>query len=157
VNRTINGDTTSNKAHTNSLHAGLNVMSDHPLGLGLGTSPDIGDRFNVTNTVTSENYYLQVGDTVGVFNLALFVALMLVLIVEAQRAIIPGPEGALSGAAAGALVGLSVSAFFLHAWASSEMAWILWSAAGASLGVATAEHQRGVPPYPGRLVGSPTG
>jgi hypothetical protein len=135
----VSGTDQSTQGHLKSFTTGINDIIATPLGRGLGTAPGAGTRTDAYGRVTSENYYLQVGDELGVFALIPFVlltGLMLRRLFRSQRA---GPGGALSGAMWTSGVGLALGAFLLHVWAGFVVALTFWPLAGAVIGIADAE------------------
>lgn len=129
------GDESSNEAHREGFWDGLATVAEHPLGEGVGTSAGIGQRFGTATTV-SENYYLQVGNELGVLGAALFVALVALVNRELRRARDRTGDAVTSGARSGFL-GVSVAAFFLHSYANQAIAWTAFGVAGAGLATAT--------------------
>jgi hypothetical protein len=105
----------SSAGHLTGLSTGLSTVASHPLGQGLGTGAGTGQRFHVTDTTIPENYYLQIGDEVGVLPMLVFIALTVVLLVRLRRAARADDEPLMTAAWAGG-VGLAVSALFLQTW-----------------------------------------
>lgn len=108
--------------------AGQNAIediADNPLGEGPGSAGP-ASFYNDEQTKIAENYYLQVGQEVGLIGLVLFVAINLLVASSLwrQRASI------WSGVLFVSWVGLSLSALFLHTWAQDEISLIWWGLAG---------------------------
>ena len=127
-------DDSSIEGHWNSFHYGVDTLIAYPLGQGLGTSAGVGQRF-AGNTKTSENYYLQTGNEMGVVTLLAFVGTTLLMLGGLRRAT-QSSEDEVSAAYWGAGVGLAVGAFFLHTWVVLPVAWTFWAGAGAVMGSA---------------------
>jgi hypothetical protein len=125
----------SSAGHLSGFSGGVSTLASHPLGQGLSTGAGAGQRFHVTNTTIPENYYLEVGDEIGLLPMIVFVALTIVLLVRLRRA---GREDddPLTTAAWAAGVGLAISALFLQTWVDFGVAWTYWGIAGAVLGLA---------------------
>jgi hypothetical protein len=125
----------SSAGHLSGLSGGLKTVASHPLGQGLSTGAGAGQRFHVINTTIPENYYLEIGDEVGILPMVVFIALTIVLLVRLRRAA-RGDDDPLMTAAWAAGVGLAVSALFLQTWVDFGVAWTYWGIAGAMLGLA---------------------
>jgi hypothetical protein len=133
-------DEGSTTAHQEGFFNGVSVISEHPLGQGLGTSAGVGQRFSTASSV-SENYYLQVGAETGVLGLALFVGFVLLVSRELRRARDQSGDPLVTGARAG-FVGIAVAAFFLHAFNNQTVAWSAFAVAGLALGVTVGSRDR---------------
>jgi O-antigen ligase len=131
------GSDVSAQAHVTAFRAGVDAIVQHPLGRGLGTQPGIGSRFGVNGTVTAEDYYLGLGDEVGVVSGVLFIAVVVLLLVELRRrARASGAVGSFAGAVWAAGMGLAVGALFLHIWLDVALSLSFWGVA------ALASHDR---------------
>jgi hypothetical protein len=134
IGATFSSSDQSTTDHRNSLQVGLDTIRHAPLGLGLGTAPVIGDRFNVAGRVTSENAYLQVGNEVGVETMVVFLAMLGVLLGRLRRAAThEGRDGAWATAAFAAGSGLAIGGLFLHIWADFPTAVVFWVVGGLCL------------------------
>lgn len=130
----IAGKESSAQDHLTSFRVGVQTVARHPLGQGLGTGPAVAQRFDLTGRVTSENYYLQVGDELGVHTMLAFVAftnLLLRRLKEAAR--VPAPPLDTASAVRAAAVALAIGAFLLHIWQDFSVALTFWSVAGVTL------------------------
>jgi hypothetical protein len=125
----------SSAGHLSGFSKGVSTLVAHPLGQGLSTGSGIGQRFHVANTTVPENYYLNVGDEIGVLPMIVFIALTIVLLVRLRRAARENDDP-LTTAAWAAGVGLAVSALFLQPWVNFGVAWTYWGIAGAVIGLA---------------------
>ncbi|CAN5753234.1 hypothetical protein BH24ACT3_BH24ACT3_01960 [soil metagenome] len=123
------GEDESTADHLRGLTTGLELLTDEPLGRGLGTAAGIGQRFEVPGTVVPENYYLQVGNEVGVHAMVAFIALGLLLVLRLGRASRFG-LGSHASALQGCAVALAVGCMFLHVFANLAVAWPVWLLAG---------------------------
>lgn len=149
-----NGTDQSSTGHVKAFTIGVDGIVNSPMGRGLGTAPGIGQRYNVTGEIQSENYYLQVGDELGFpafLAFILFTVLSLKRLARAQRA---GPGAVLASAIFDAGVGLAVGAFLLHVWADFTIAVTFWALAGVVVSLAD-EAETGAPPSVGALVVAP--
>lgn len=130
---TFSGDESAQGHRTSSLAAVGDIVR-RPLGRGLGTAPGIGDRFDVSGRLTSENAYLQVGAELGVATMVVFVLLLLALLRALWRQAKRDPAGDTGASvllAAGS--GLALGGMFLHVWLDLATALTFWSLAGAAL------------------------
>jgi hypothetical protein len=127
--------------HVSSTTTGLQSLASHPLGLGIGTAPGVGNRFNVSGQLTPENAYLQVGDELGVPELVIFIALLFLVVRRLGRAEAADDDAApLARGLRLAAIALAVGGLFLHVWLDFGLAITLWGGAGLAIG--TAERQR---------------
>jgi hypothetical protein len=129
------GDEQSAFDHWDALVNGIRGVGEHPLGMGIGTSAGVGQRFSTTGAFITENYYLQMGIELGIVGLILFLALTIVLIRYMNRAAKKVPDLPL-GAMRLATIGLAVGAALLHTWTDFAVAWSAWGLAGGVLGYA---------------------
>jgi O-Antigen ligase len=142
------GDERSGVDHLTALSNGVDAIAHDPVGRGVATSAGTGQRFDKSNAVISENYYLQVGIETGVVGIFTFVALTVVLLRRLKRAV---PDTLAEGGGAIRAMGLAlaVGSFFLHTWNDFAVAWTFWPLAGAMLGLAVARaREREAPSLP---------
>jgi len=136
-------DEGSTTAHQEGFFNGLSVISEHPLGQGLGTSAGVGQRFSTASSV-SENYYLQVGAEIGAIGAVLFVGFVLIVNRELRRARDETGDPLVTGARAG-FAGIAVAAFFLHAFNNQTVAWSAFAVAGLALSATVGSRGRDGP------------
>jgi O-Antigen ligase len=142
------GDERSGVDHLTALANGVDAVAHDPVGRGVATSAGTGQRFDKSNAVISENYYLQVGIETGVVGMLAFVALTVVLLRRLKRAV---PDTLAEGGGAIRAMGLAlaVGSLFLHTWNEFAVAWTFWPLAGAMLGLAVARaREREAPSLP---------
>jgi hypothetical protein len=135
--------------HVSSTTQGLQSLASHPLGLGIGTAPGVGNRFNVSGQLTSENAYLQVGNELGIPELVIFIALLFLVVRHLGRA--ESADDDTTPLARGirlAALGLVVGGLFLHVWLDFSLAITLWGGAGLAIGVAERLETRAREPGP---------
>lgn len=107
---------------------GLQKIQAKPLGYGLGTAGPASK--NTAQPVITENSYLQIGIESGVAGLLLFgLTLILVLLALFRQFGLVDESAALFAT----LIGLSATNLFLHTWADSATALVLWGLIGFSL------------------------
>ena len=130
----IAGRESSAQDHLTSFRVGVETLAHHPLGQGLGTSPGVAQRFDLTGRVTSENYYLQVGDELGMHTMLAFVAVTVLLLRRLKQAAQhPAPPLDTASAVRAAAVALAIGAFLLHIWQDFSVALTFWAVAGVTL------------------------
>ncbi len=100
-----------------------------PEGRGPGTAGLASIRNNVQGTVLNENYYLQIGEEVGVLGLALFLAIAFVV----ARRLYWQRDSQLATALLAAFVGLAFTNFLVHIWSNEAVAYTWWGLAGLVL------------------------
>jgi hypothetical protein len=143
------GQDTSTSLHWSSTREGIETLIEHPLGLGLGTQPGVGTRFQVQGTLTAENSYIGLGDELGVVTMVLFVAFVIVLIRRLGQARRTRPDSFVD-AVRPTVIGVSVGAIFLHAWLYYSVGSTLLALAGVALGAAVTRGHDAVTPTDGR-------
>ena len=148
---TASGEGQNTTEHVDAFWNGLHIIAEHPLGLGVGTSAGVGQRFQVQGTTITENYYEQVGVEIGVIGMVLFVALTLMLLNRLRRATLAISDLGI-GAVRTAVWGLVVGAFFLHAWTDFATAWTFWALAGAAIGMGDRDLVARAQPEPPALI-----
>jgi hypothetical protein len=140
---------TDNAGHISAFWSGVHSIEHHPFGTGLATSAGAGQTYQQTSgVVVPENNYLQVGVELGVVGGLVFVALTVALVLSLRRAARRRPDPAIAAAAA-AMAGLAVAAWFLETWFDFSVAWTMWGFAGAALGasrVRVAQRQEAAAP-----------
>jgi hypothetical protein len=127
----IGGTDQSASLHLQALRAGAEAFIRQPMGRGLGTGAINGTRFGVTNALTSENQYLQIGNEMGLFALLSFLALTIGTVVLLKRWARGDSIGA--GGWLGAIVALSVAGLFLQVWLAIIVAGVVWTGAAMQL------------------------
>jgi hypothetical protein len=123
--------------HWTATRAGFDALVAQPFGRGLGTAPGVGNRFDVSGTLTAEDSYLQVGDEDGVVTMAIFIVLLALLATRLVRAP-PDVGGDVHASALGAAAfALMVGGLFLHVWLDFSTALLFWGCAGIALPAAS--------------------
>lgn len=126
------GDNESNVAHEEGFFEGVQSVGDDPLGHGLGTSAGVGQRFGTVRSSLAENYYLQIGNEMGVIGIVGIVAVVVATNRALRRARDETGDAIAAGARSGFLA-LSVAAFFLHAFNNQTVSWSAFGLAGLAL------------------------
>ncbi|HVI69017.1 MAG TPA: O-antigen ligase family protein [Magnetospirillaceae bacterium] len=123
----------STDEHWQATWRGVLDIAAHPLGQGVGTAGPASFYNSVADI--PENYYVQLGQEVGLLGVGLFLVIS-VLIAQAlwqQKNLWPR-------ALLASFVGITVINFFLHGWADDPTAMTWWGLAG--LWVAAAAHSK---------------
>lgn len=117
-----NTNETDNSQHISRSKAAWDALMRQPLGRGLGTNLVTGARYNATGALVAEDYYLQVGNELGMPEMIVFVLLLAVLLVRLGIASVrAGPAETMAGGLLIAGCGLTLGGFFLHDWGSYEV------------------------------------
>jgi hypothetical protein len=121
------GEITSNGAHLTSAKQGVKDILHAPLiGCGPGCAGP-ASFYSEKGTKLAENYYLQVGQEVGVFGLALFITFLVLV----GKELFKRKNDPLALALFASLLGISVANLLLHVWADDTLAYVWWGTAGA--------------------------
>jgi O-antigen ligase/polysaccharide polymerase Wzy-like membrane protein len=139
----VNGSDASTQGHINSFYAGIDTLVATPLGRGLGTAAGVGSRTDQFGRVTTENYYLQVGDELGLFGMVPFVLFAILSLVHLGRGQRAGPGAVLRSGVWTAAVALAINAFLLQIWGTFVIAMTFWLVAGVAVGLADADRGAG--------------
>lgn len=118
----------SNSARFNALQIAAQEVADQPMGAGPGTAGPASQRNQLARARIAENYYLQIGQEVGLIGLGLFVAINLLIGWQLWR-----QKNELSQILVASLIGLTVVNMLSHAWADDTLALLWWGFAGVSL------------------------
>lgn len=130
----------SNSERLKAVETASKDVVHHPLGGGVGSAGPASRRNNKGSAKIAENYYLQLGQEIGIAGMALFIVfnVMLAAALWARRA------DHMSATLLACFVGLSFANLLYHAWADDTLAYIWWGLAGIALAPAilTDEHKR---------------
>lgn len=117
---------TSNEARTAALKRGAEDIAHQPLGRGPGTAGPASNRNTGHPSRIAENYFLQIGQEVGVLGMALIIGMMALVGYELwQRR-----DDDLAKVLLASLVGLTLVNLISHAWADDTLAYLWWGLAG---------------------------
>lgn len=123
--------TSSNEDRANAITGGVQNLVREPLGRGPGTAGPASVYNDGHAARISENYFLQIGQEIGLLGLALFVAICVVIGCMLWQLRSAGPLPLLLLAS---LAGLSVVNLLSHAWADDTLAYVWWGFAGLAVG-----------------------
>ena len=120
--------TSSNGGHLNSLRQASRDILAQPLGRGPGTAGP-ASVYNQGQPRIAENYFLQLGQEVGVWGLALFVLINAGVgyLLWLRRA------DPLALTLFASFIGLTLVNLLSHAWADDTLAYVWWGLAGVAM------------------------
>lgn len=118
----------SDQSRLNNAQYGLEIIQEQPLGHGLGTAGPASQKSD--QPIITENSYLQIGIESGVIGLILFIATIVAAIVALFRRRSAVEEALPLIAIMG---GLAITNLFLHTWADSATALVVWALIGYCL------------------------
>lgn len=121
--------TSSNAVRVQAMKDGVSSIIHQPLGGGPGTAGPASAR-NDHPARIAENYFLQIGQEVGIIGIAMFVAINILVAKElwAKRA-----KQQLAKTLFASLVGLTFVNLLSHAWTDDTLAYLWWGLAGVAL------------------------
>jgi hypothetical protein len=117
----------SNFDRLGHLKNGLKDIAHEPWGGGPGTAGPASVR-NPERTRLAENYYLQIGQEVGVVGLLIFISINILVAAALFK-----QSGALSLALFASLIGLTIVNMLSHAWGDDTLGLLWWGLAGIAL------------------------
>lgn len=138
TDETSQSSESSNAVRTQALTKGFQSLLREPLGQGPGTAGPASFR-NDNPARISENYFIQIGQEVGILGLLLFVAINIGI----ARELWVRRDQLLSLVLLTSLAGLTLINLISHAWADDTLGLIFWGLAG----IAIASHK----PTPERI------
>jgi hypothetical protein len=142
IKETLGGVEPSAGGRVDSAVAGLKVLRNNPLGLGLGTAGPKAARFGETDgrpRILTETWYVLYAIQVGLFGLALLAATALAILLRLWKT----RDGPLSLLVIALGVGLGAGALFIPIIEEPTVYIPLWAFAGLALAVAAGRGVRG--------------
>ncbi len=134
------GGSNSNQGHISELTGGVQELIRNPLGLGIGNTAGVGDRFvlsaNRQGGFTVDNTVLQVGDELGVEALVPWLVMVILIWKALGRA--SRRSDPFTGGMRLAFLAVFIAGMYHHVFLSFPVAWILWAALGLVLQPAAA-------------------
>lgn len=119
----------SNAVRTEAMLDGAQSVIKQPLGRGTGTAGPASFR-NDHPARIAENYFIQIGQEVGLIGLLLFIAINIYV----AKLLWDSRQTQLALIALAALAGLTLVNLLSHAWADDTLSYIYWGLAGIALG-----------------------
>ena len=135
TDETSQAGASSNEHRADAITNSTEDLVREPLGRGPGTAGP-ASVYNDNSARISENYFLQIGQEVGVIGLGLFAAINVMVGMLLWRA---RNEGIWPLIMLASLVGISAVNLFSHAWADDTLAYVWWGFAGLSIGVCSSK------------------
>ena len=120
---------TADKSRLTSLRSGMHDVFHEPLGRGPGTAGPASFRNIPHPPRIAEDYYLQIGQEVGVLGIAIFLAINVLV---AKQLWLKRQE-MLAKVLLASLVGITFVNLVSHAWADDTLSYIFWGLAGICL------------------------
>ena len=130
TNQTSTASQSSNSKRLKALKAASLEVINQPLGRGTGTAGPASVRNDGHHPRIAENYYLQIGQEVGILGVALFIAINILLARHLWRQ----RRDALSKVLLASLAGISLINLLSHAWTDDSLSLIWWGLAGVAIG-----------------------
>ncbi len=118
----------SNAVRSEAMLDGAKSILKQPFGGGPGTAGPASTRNNRPARI-AENYFIQVGQEVGIIGLLLFIAINIYV----AKMLWDDRRSDLALIALAALVGLTLVNCLSHAWADDTLAYLYWGLAGIAL------------------------
>ncbi len=116
----------SSQQHWQAAVDGIKQIGEYPFGKGVGTAGP-ASYYNTTAAADiSEDYFVQIGEEVGLIGLALFLAITAVVAIKLFRQHTQLWPLALLAS----FIGINIMNLFLHAWADDPTAMTWWGIAG---------------------------
>lgn len=130
TDETSQSATSSNQNRANAINEGVSDIIHKPLGSGVGTAGP-ASVYNDNKARISENYFLQIGQEMGIIGLALFAAINACIALILWRA----RHQTLAAVLLASLAGLTLVNLLSHAWADDTLAYVWWGFAGIMIGI----------------------
>lgn len=128
TSQTSQSPESSNAARTEAMLDGAKDVVRQPLGDGPGTAGPASFRNNHPARI-AENYFIQIGQEVGILGIGLFVAINLYIALGLWKI----RDNDLAKIALAALIGLTLVNLLSHAWADDTLVYTFWGLAGIAL------------------------
>jgi len=119
----------SNSERLAAITRGAGDLIDDPLGTGVGSAGPASARNDIGEVRIAENYFIQIGQEVGIIGMLLFIAINIMVGFELWKQ----RNHQLAKVLLASLVGLTFVNLLSHAWTDDTMAYIWWTLAGFAL------------------------
>lgn len=139
TDETSQSDMSSNENRSNALTGGFEDMLHEPLGRGPGTAGPASVYNDDHETRLAENYFLQVGQEVGIIGLTVFIGICAMVSVMLWRL---REKGVLPIVLFTSFIGLTFVNLLSHAWADDTLAYVWWGFAGLAIGAYTVQETK---------------
>lgn len=122
-------NTSSNSVRLTAIKQGVSDVYHQPLGRGPGTAGPASFRNSGHSARIAEDYFLQIGQEVGVLGVALLISIMAIVAYTLwQRRYDP-----LARILLASMIGLTFINLISHAWTDDTLAYVWWGLAGIVL------------------------
>lgn len=125
-----------NQLRTRFFRESVERTIQNPLGHGPGTA-GLASIKNDEQVVLNENYYLQIAHEVGIFGLALFIA----IVISVGFGLYKRRSNVYAQILFASLIGLSFTNLLVHIWSNEAVAYVWWGLAGLAIGFNTTYKQ----------------
>ena len=129
----VSPDEGSIQGHLRSIQESVQIIKEHPLGRGLGTSGQVAQVTDVQGAITNEDWYLQIATEIGIAPAVVFALIVLGFGVVAfqQYGRVGDPwVRALCLGMGGATIGFGLVGISLHVWEAQTISIVFWLFAG---------------------------
>ncbi len=128
----------SNAQRASAFKNGLHDIINHPFGTGVGSAGPASLRNTKHPARLAENYYLQIGQEIGVIGLVLFIAIQFLVVVHLYNT----RNRVLALSLLASFVGLIIVNMTSHAWTDDTLAYVWWGLAGIAVAPAILNEKR---------------
>lgn len=120
--------TSSNEVRYSALSSNVKDVITHPLGTGVGSAGPASFR-NDQPARIAENYFIQIGQEVGIIGLLLYIVMSLAV----AKGLWVRRKDTLAAVLFASLIGITVINMISHAWTDDTLSLLWWGLAGISL------------------------
>jgi O-Antigen ligase len=119
----------SNDERLAALERAIKDVYHNPIGHGVGAAGPASARNEKDDLRIAENYFLQVGQEIGILGMGLFIAINIMI----GRLLWQRRDDPLALALFASLIGLTFVNLLSHAWTDDTLAYVFWGLAGIAL------------------------
>jgi hypothetical protein len=119
----------SNSERLAAMERGAEDMINNPFGTGVGSAGPASARNELGEVRIAENYYIQLGQELGVAGMLLFITFNIMVAIELWRR----RAHLIAKVLLASLVGITFVNMLSHAWTDDTLAYIWWTLAGFAL------------------------
>lgn len=114
--------------HLVAMQIGIKDALSYPLGQGPGMAGTASFYLPPGQSMIAENYYIQIAQEAGLAGSMIFIAICAAVTIRLMKS-----KMVLSQALAASMIGISVTAIFLHTWSDETIAYTWWILAAIAL------------------------
>ena len=119
----------SNSERLAAMERGAKEIIKKPLGTGVGSAGPASARNELGEVRIAENYYIQIGQEIGIVGMLLFIAFNIMVAIELWRR----RSHQVAKVLLASLIGITFVNMLSHAWTDDTLAYIWWTLAGFAL------------------------